>query len=57
MREGASKGGVGRLNNVRSRERGRIAQVKLFGSLPHFIILCCHGGKLYISVSLSTRAE
>lgn len=52
MREEARKGATGRLNNVRSRE---IAQVKLFGSLffPHFIILSCHGEKLYITISLS----
>lgn len=41
------------LNNVRSRER--IVQVKLFGFLfsPYFIILSCHGEKLYITISLS----
>lgn len=47
------KSGVGRLNNVRSK--GRRVQVKLFGSLfsHHFIILSCHGDKLYITSRLS----
>lgn len=36
------------------KEAARIVQVKLSGSTsPHFIILSCHGEKLYITIALS----